>query len=343
MPPEMFRKRKGRSARRSSSCSPSSIRACRWLPAGVPLDLGGGIPVADRAVEAARHRAGGRGADQERVRHRGCAHDRSRPADRRSRGPRSKLSKRRARHIDRTAALKVIFVGSQPAPGPRPFSAADKTTSSGPAQRLRRHRPRRAGQRASARRPGGTGCSTKCCTLAQGSAYALSLGLPVAGGCQPWGALRAAECAAFGMTGIGAIFRRYAAGEIIDDAEVAQTPCAGRAELPAADRADGQCGADFSLLDRQNVVSAAAVRALAEAARLIHYSERTYAEIIRRQRRARSRRGAGGQHLAGEPCHRPEARGCARSAGLAARPAGRSCSTRRIPGTFRRRRSGCSC
>lgn len=36
------------------------------------------------------------------------------------------------------------------------------------------------------------------------------------------GALRAAECAAFGMIGIGAIYERYAAGELVDDSDVAQ-------------------------------------------------------------------------------------------------------------------------
>lgn len=36
------------------------------------------------------------------------------------------------------------------------------------------------------------------------------------------GALRAAECAAFGMVGIGRIFQRYLAGELVDDSDVAQ-------------------------------------------------------------------------------------------------------------------------
>jgi hypothetical protein len=38
----------------------------------------------------------------------------------------------------------------------------------------------------------------------------------------------------------------------------------------------------LALLDRQGMVSPATVRGLTEAARLTHYSERTYAEIIRR-------------------------------------------------------------
>jgi hypothetical protein len=43
------------------------------------------------------------------------------------------------------------------------------------------------------------------------------------------GALRAAECAHFGMIGVGEIFARYVSGDLVDDAAVAQLH--GRAEL----------------------------------------------------------------------------------------------------------------
>jgi hypothetical protein len=49
---------------------------------------------------------------------------------------------------------------------------------------------------------------------------ALAEGVPVFGGAS-MGALRAAELQKFGMVGVGQIFRWYASGEIIDDAEVA--------------------------------------------------------------------------------------------------------------------------
>ena len=111
--------------------------------------------------------------------------------------------------------------------------------------------------------------------------YALSLGLPVAGGAS-MGALRAAECAAFGMTGIGTIYRRYAAGEIVDDAEVAQLHAPEELNYLPLTEPMVNVEPTLALLDRLGVVSAATVRGLTEAARLTHYSERTYAEIIRR-------------------------------------------------------------
>jgi hypothetical protein len=111
--------------------------------------------------------------------------------------------------------------------------------------------------------------------------YALSLGLPVAGGAS-MGALRAAECDAFGMTGIGTIYRRYASGEIIDDAEVAQLHAPEELNYLPLTEPMVNVEPTMTLLDRQGVVSAATARALADAARHIHYSERTYAEIIRR-------------------------------------------------------------
>jgi hypothetical protein len=111
--------------------------------------------------------------------------------------------------------------------------------------------------------------------------YALSLGLPVAGG-GSMGALRAAECAAFGMTGVGVIYRRYASGEIVDDAEVAQLHAPEELNYLPLTEPMVNVEPTLALLDRQGLVSPATVRALTETARQIHYSERTYAEIIRR-------------------------------------------------------------
>src|SRR6218665_321327 len=50
--------------------------------------------------------------------------------------------------------------------------------------------------------------------------HALSQGVTVLGA-SSMGALRAAECAAFGMVGVGRIFQGYASGELVDDADVA--------------------------------------------------------------------------------------------------------------------------
>ena len=111
--------------------------------------------------------------------------------------------------------------------------------------------------------------------------YALSLGLPVAGGAS-MGALRAAECADFGMTGIGVIFRRYALGEIADDAHVAQLHAPEELNYLPLTEPMVNVEPTFALLDRQRLIRPAAVQALSETARRIHYSERTYAEILRR-------------------------------------------------------------
>tara|TARA_R110002020_G_scaffold475558_1_gene710901 strand:- start:12967 stop:13692 length:726 start_codon:yes stop_codon:yes gene_type:complete len=50
--------------------------------------------------------------------------------------------------------------------------------------------------------------------------FALSEGVQVIGGAS-LGALRAAECAAFGMIGVGEIFRDFQLGNLVDDADVA--------------------------------------------------------------------------------------------------------------------------
>lgn len=51
--------------------------------------------------------------------------------------------------------------------------------------------------------------------------YALSRGVTVLGA-GSLGALRAAECAAYGMIGVGEIFDRFMSGALVDDADVAQ-------------------------------------------------------------------------------------------------------------------------
>lgn len=50
--------------------------------------------------------------------------------------------------------------------------------------------------------------------------YGLANGVTIYGGAS-MGALRAAECRAFGMIGVGEIFRGYASGILVDDADVA--------------------------------------------------------------------------------------------------------------------------
>lgn len=111
--------------------------------------------------------------------------------------------------------------------------------------------------------------------------FALSIGIPVAGGAS-MGALRAAECGTFGMVGIGAIYGHYATGGVTDDADVAQLHAPAELNYLPLTEPWVNIEPTFALMDRQGVIGAQAVRLLAATARRMHYSERTYREIVRR-------------------------------------------------------------
>jgi hypothetical protein len=110
--------------------------------------------------------------------------------------------------------------------------------------------------------------------------YAISLGIPIAGGAS-MGALRAAECSAFGMIGIGEVYRRYATGEVTDDADVAQLHAPE--ELNYLPLTEPWVNVEPTLrrMQEQQIVRAEAVEALIATAQRIHYADRTYPEIIR--------------------------------------------------------------
>jgi hypothetical protein len=109
--------------------------------------------------------------------------------------------------------------------------------------------------------------------------FALSRGVMVAGAAS-MGALRAAECSAFGMVGIGAVFRNYADGTYEDDADVAQLH--GPAELGYMALSEPLANI-LPTLDKMasaGIIDIAERESLAEAARALHYKERTYARIF---------------------------------------------------------------
>jgi hypothetical protein len=110
--------------------------------------------------------------------------------------------------------------------------------------------------------------------------YALSQGISVAGGAS-MGALRAAECSAFGMIGIGEVYRRYATGEVTDDSDVAQLHAP--AELNYLPLTEPWVNIEPTLrrMEQQGVLRREAIEALIDTARYIHYTERTYPEIVR--------------------------------------------------------------
>jgi hypothetical protein len=111
--------------------------------------------------------------------------------------------------------------------------------------------------------------------------YALQNNVMVAGGAS-MGALRAVECAAYGMIGIGSIFEDYADGRLIDDEAVA---------LVHAPEALGWLPLSVPWVDfeptvealrRRGALSAGECRKLLLAGRALHFSERTYARAVER-------------------------------------------------------------
>jgi hypothetical protein len=111
--------------------------------------------------------------------------------------------------------------------------------------------------------------------------YALQKNVVVAGGAS-MGALRAAECAAFGMVGLGTIFNDYADGRLLDDEAVA---------LIHAPEALGWLPLSVPWVDyeptiealrRRGIVSAGECSMLMLAGRALHFSERTYPKAIER-------------------------------------------------------------
>jgi hypothetical protein len=109
--------------------------------------------------------------------------------------------------------------------------------------------------------------------------YALTNGVSVYGAAS-MGALRAAECAAFGMIGIGSIFEDYASGARTSDADVALSHAP--AEL-------GFRPITLALVDAEATIEAMAAEhpqagcsALQLSARAIHFSRRTWKTVVQR-------------------------------------------------------------
>lgn len=109
--------------------------------------------------------------------------------------------------------------------------------------------------------------------------WAMSEGIHVFGSAS-MGALRAAELVAFGMTGVGEIFRAYQNGTLEDDDEVA---------VVHGTREDGFCALSDAMINiRQTLMRAEAERVLSPSVRLVLeriakdlvYPERSYARVL---------------------------------------------------------------
>jgi hypothetical protein len=111
--------------------------------------------------------------------------------------------------------------------------------------------------------------------------FALEQGVRVYGAAS-MGALRGAECATFGMIGVGRIYEDYASGQRVADADV------GVAHAPAE---FGYAPLSVALVDveatleevaKAGVLPSSTLGALLGAARSLHFKERTWADVIAR-------------------------------------------------------------
>lgn len=111
--------------------------------------------------------------------------------------------------------------------------------------------------------------------------YALSLGIRVLGAAS-MGALRAAECAAYGMEPVGIIANAFADGTLDDDADVALGHLP--AELDSAPLSEAKVDADATIdrLLTEGLISAEEHSRLRASIAAIHFADRTVSAIVAR-------------------------------------------------------------
>jgi hypothetical protein len=109
--------------------------------------------------------------------------------------------------------------------------------------------------------------------------YALSLGIRVLGAAS-MGALRAAECAAFGMEPVGVIAQRYLSGELDDDAEVALAHLPPELGSKPLSEAKVDADATVARLRSAELVSVEEHDRLLAGIAGLHFADRTVAAIV---------------------------------------------------------------
>ncbi|WP_374311028.1 TfuA-like protein [Dongia sp.] len=105
--------------------------------------------------------------------------------------------------------------------------------------------------------------------------FALNQGVRVLGAAS-MGALRAAECAAFGVIGIGTIYADYAAGRRTADEDVALMHGPAELGFPPLTEALVDIDATLEYLLSQGHIGAAARDRLAAGARALHFKDRRW-------------------------------------------------------------------
>lgn len=120
--------------------------------------------------------------------------------------------------------------------------------------------------------------------------FALEQGVQVFGAAS-MGALRAAECAEFGMIGVGTVFERYRSGELADDAAVAQLHAPAELDHAPLTEALVNVEATIALFRALRAISEEEAERLDRSARALFFKERTYGSILARAGLAEGRRG----------------------------------------------------
>lgn len=109
--------------------------------------------------------------------------------------------------------------------------------------------------------------------------HAMAAGVTVLGAAS-MGALRAAECAAYGMIGVGRIYAMYAAGELVDDADVCQVHAPRELGYRALSEPLVNVIATLEEMAGHGAVTGDERRQLDESARAIFYKQRTWKTIM---------------------------------------------------------------
>lgn len=110
--------------------------------------------------------------------------------------------------------------------------------------------------------------------------FALSKGVHVLGAAS-LGALRAAECAPFGMVPVGEIAKAYAAGTLDDDAAVAQLHAPAGLGFQPVTEALVDCAPAVEALLAAGLVDEAGAAALHAAAERLFFKDRTWTAVVR--------------------------------------------------------------
>jgi hypothetical protein len=109
--------------------------------------------------------------------------------------------------------------------------------------------------------------------------WALHQGIPVYGSAS-LGALRAAECAAYGMVGVGRIFEAYRDGVLTDDDEVAVTHSPGAQGYRPTSEAMVNLRATLAVAAQEGVVAPAVRGQLERIAKAMPYPDRTIKAVV---------------------------------------------------------------